>query len=610
MLKVVLVALALGATCGLNLSTVTPNNGPTMGGVVVTLSGANFEPGATVRFGRNPATNVTVVSSTSITATLPPGTAGSVDVVVTNFTFSGGVVTSSTTTTLAGGFTYVVSGVLTFHNDNLRTGQNLNETVLTPGNVKPAGFGRLYSYPLDGAAYTSPLYAANLNVPNQGVRNVVYVATEHDSVYAFDADGLSSGPLWHANFLNQAAGVTSVPAADTASDDISPEIGITGTPVIDPGLGTLYVVAKTKEIAGTTTAYVQRLHALDLATGEEKQGGPVVIEASVTGSGDGVQGGQVSFNPLRENQRPALLLLNGVVYVGFASHGDNGPYHGWVLGFDATTLKLVMTYNTTRNGSEGGIWQGGGGLAADHDGNIYFVTGNGTFDADMGGSDYGDSIVKISPSGAVLDYFTPHDQSSMEANDLDLGSAGPLLLPDQSGPYPQLLVTAGKTGTIYVVNRNNMGSYNPNSDSQIPQALENVIPSSGSGNFKTPVYFGGSVFFGAARDPIRALQLSDGFLSMGTQSAQVYNFPGATIAISADGSTNGILWAIERPSTTAPAVLHAYAATILGIELYNSNQSGSRDTLDYATKFTPPVVINGKVFVASASHLTVFGLLP
>ena len=295
-----------------------------------------------------------------------------------------------------------VAGVFTYHNDNLRTGQNLNETTLTWANVNQAQFGKKFSYPLDGIAYASPLYVANVSIPAQGVHNVVYVATEHDSVYAFDADGLTPTPLWKVSFINPPA-VTTVPAADTGECcDIAPEIGITGTPVIDQGPGTLYVVAKTKE----GTNYVQRLHALDITTGAEKFGGPKVIQASVPGNGDGNDGkGNVPFNALRENQRPALLLSNGVVYIGFASHGDNGPYHGWVLGYDATTLQQVMAYNNTPNGGEGGIWQSGGGLAADSAGNLYFVAGNGTFDANTGGVDYGESVEKISPSGAGIGLF-------------------------------------------------------------------------------------------------------------------------------------------------------------------------------------------------------------
>jgi len=505
-------------------------------------------------------------------------------------------------------------GLYTYHNDNQRTGQNLNEMVLTPANVTPLNFGRLFAYPLDGYAYAAPLYVANLGIPNQGFHNVVYVATEHDSVYAFDADGLNSAPLWHASFINPAAGVTSVPFADVLVDDISPEIGITGTPVIDPASGTLFVVAKTKEIVGNTTSYVQRLHALDITTGAEKLGGPVVIQASVPGSGYDAQGGQIAFNPLWENQRPALLLLNGVVYVGFGSHGDGNPFHGWVLGFDAATLRQVMAYNTTPNGCCGGIWHGGSGLAADSTGNIFFATGNGNFDAATGGSEYGDSIVKISPSGAVLDYFTPHDHQTMDDNDLDIGSGGPLLLPDQSGPYPHLLILAGKGGTIYVVNRDNMGHLNPgNSDNQIPQALVGILPggNASNGNYKTPVYFGGSVYFGAVSDPIRAFQLSGGSLSTTSLvSQESYGFPGAALTISANGNSNGVLWALEKRFGTNPGILHAYDATNPGIELYNSDQTGSRDTLDSTVKFAPPVVVNGKVFVGSESQLAVYGLLP
>jgi len=606
MLALALAALAFAVACPFlpSATSVTPNSGPTVGGTLVALAGSRFTAGATVSFGGIPATSVTVVSSTLITATTPPGTAGPADVLVTSLTSLG-----VDTTRVAGGFTYVTPGLYTHHNDNLRTGQNLNETVLTPANVAPASFGRLHSYPLDGLAYTAPLYVANLGIPNQGVHNVVYVATEHDSVYAFDADGLVQNPLWQVSFINP-PNVETVPAADSGVPDIGPEIGITGTPVIDPASGTLYVVAKTKEVVNNTTTYVQRLHALDLATGAEKLGGPVVIQASVAGSGDGTLNGQVSFDPLRENQRPALLLLNGVVFVAFASHGDQPPYHGWILGFDATTLQQVMVYNATPNGSAGGIWHSGGGLAADSAGNIYFITGNGTFDADSGGLDYGDSIVKVSPSGVVLDYFTPHDQGNLNAHDLDLGSGGPLLLPDQSGTMPHFLVTAGKNGTVYLVNRDNMGQYNPNTD-QVPQALA-ILPGGtfATGNFKAPVYFSGSVYFGAVSDPIRALQLSGAVLSATTVSAETYNFPGAAMAISANGNTHGILWAVERPDGSTPGILHAYDATNLGNELYNSNQSGSRDTLDVATKFTPPVVVNGRVFIASVSQLAVYGLLP
>ena len=287
-------------------------------------------------------------------------------------------------------------GTFTYHNDNLRTGQNNNETVLTTANVNQTQFGKLFSYSLDGIAFASPLYVASVSIPGNGFHNVVYVATEHDSVYAFDADGLSTTALWHVSFLG--SGVTTIPCGDTGEcGDIPVEVGITGTPVIDPTTGTLYVVVNTKE---NGTNYFQRLHALDITTGAEKFGGPVVISGSVPGTGDGSLGGMVSFNALQECQRPGLLLSNGVVYLGFGSHGDNRPCHGWVLGYNATTLQRTMIYNVTPNAFGGGVWQGGGGLATDATGNIYFTTSNGTFDANTGGVDYGDSVEKLSPNGA------------------------------------------------------------------------------------------------------------------------------------------------------------------------------------------------------------------
>ena len=530
-------------------------------------------------------------------------------------------VTLNNDTTVTANFTPPppsVAGVFTYHNDNLRTGQNLNETTLTWANVNQGQFGKKFSYQLDGIAYASPLYVAGVSIPGQGVHNVVYVATEHDSVYALDADGLNPfpNPLWQVSLIPQ--GETTVPAADTGECcDIAPEIGISGTPVIEPNTGTLYVVAKTK--VTSTAAYVQRVHALDIATGNEKFGGPVVIQASVPGTGDGNDGnGNIPFDPLIENQHAGLLLNNGVVYISFASHGDNGPYHGWVLGYDATNLQQVMAYNDTPNGSEGGIWQGTAGLAADSAGSIYFVTGNGTFDANTsGGADYGDSVEKISPNGSVLDYFTPHDQATLSAADLDLGSGDALLLPDQSGAHPHLLVTAGKGGTIYLIDRDNMGQFNPNNDNQIVQSLVGIFPNPNQfvtgGNFSAAVYFNGTVYFSPVGGTIQAFQLSNGLLSIAptSQSAANFAFPGGALAISANGSTNGILWAVERTGSGTAGVLHAYKATDLSSELYNSNQAaGSRDTLDIAAKFTIPLVANGKVYVASVSQLTVYGLLP
>jgi fibronectin type 3 domain-containing protein len=499
-------------------------------------------------------------------------------------------------------------GTFTFHNDNLRTGQNVNETVLTPLNVNQAQFGKLFSLPLDGLTYASPLYVAAVNISGKGVHNVVYVATEHDSVYAYDADTPGASPLWKVSFL--AAGVTTVPAGDTGECcDIPNEIGITGTPVIDQNTETLYVVAKTKEGTGN---YVQRLHALDIATGAEKFGGPVVLQASVPGTGDGTAGGNVPFSPLRENQRPGLALSNGIVSIGFAAHGDQHPWHGWVLGYNATTLKQVFAYNATPNAYGGGIWQSGGALAADAAGNLYFTTGNGTFNANT--KDYGDTVLKLDPGGAVVDYFTPHDQANLESNNFDLSSAGPVLLLDQqTGTHPHLLVSAAKTGTIYVIDRDNMGHFNTTGDSQIVQSVVNAFPHGGAeaGNYSAPVSFNNYVYFCAVDDVLRAFQFTNGVLSSAPSSTSFATYPnrGGVMAVSANGAANGILWAVQN-NDPSPGVLWAYDANNLNTELYNSSQAGTRDTLDVAAKFTIPLVANGKVFVVSNTQLTVYGLLP
>jgi hypothetical protein len=560
-------------------------------------------PGGTTATGRIGSTGLYV----------PPSSAGAHTVTATDQTQS--VSATVYISTYAGTFTRDV--------DNIRTGLNPAETVLAPANVNSSQFGKLYSYSIDGVSDASPLYLANVSIPGKGLRNVVYVATEHDSVFAFDADGMQTSPLWQVSFINPGQGITTVPSADTGECcDISPEIGVTGTPVIDRSTNTLYVVAKTKEVSGGTTTYVHRLHALDVATGAEKLGGPVVIQATVPGTGDGAVGGRVPFNSLRENQRAALLLNNGVVYIAFASHGDNPPYHGWVLGYSASTLQQVMVFNSTPNGEGGGIWQSGDGLAADANGNLFFVTGDGTFDANGGGRDYGDSILKISPAGAVLDYFTPHDQATMNANDLDLGSGGTILLPDQPGTHPHLALSAGKNGTIYVVDRDNMGHYLSGNDGQIVQAIVNSFPGGTfiTGNFKAPVYWNGYLYFSADADYIKAFRISNGLIGTtpASQSSFIVNYPGATLGMSSNGTTAAVLWVIERVDldpvggggTRGPGILHAFDATNLAIELYSSDQApNGRDGLDYAAKWAAPLVANGKVFVATNSRLTVFGLL-
>jgi hypothetical protein len=502
--------------------------------------------------------------------------------------------------------------VLTHHNDNMRTGQNTSESVLTPSSVNSTAFGKLLSLPTDGYVYAQPLYKSNVLIPGQGLRNVLFVATEHDSVYAFDADGVTTTPLWQVSFINPSAGITTVPSGDVVSPDIVPEIGITGTPVIDPQTGTLYVVAKTEE----NGIYFQRLHALDITTGAEKLGGPVVIKASVPGTGNGSSAGTLPFDPLIGNQRAALLLANGVVYIAFASHGDLGSYHGWVLAYGAATLQQVAVFNDTPNGSEGGIWQGGNGPAADSSGNVFVISGNGTFDANAGGVDFGDSFLKLNASGlTVMDFFTPFNQAFLSAGDVDLGSSGPLLLDQPGTAHPHLVLGAGKDGNAYLVDRDNMGHFNAVNNSQIVQTIT-VSPTVSPNEFYgAPAFWENNIYFLAELDVLKAFQLSGGLLSTTptSQASTVFGRRGASPAISANGSTNGIVWVLDNGAFLAsgPAVLHAYDATNVAVELWNSSQAAnSRDQAGPAVKFTVPTVANGKVYVGGQGQLTVYGLLP
>jgi hypothetical protein len=510
------------------------------------------------------------------------------------------------------------AGMFTYHNDNLRTGLNSSETVLTPTNVNSSTFGKLFSLPLDGTPYAAPLYVENLSIPSQGTHNVVYLATEHDSVYAYDADGRASTPLWKRSFIDPANGITTVPAGDTGECcDITPEIGITSTPVIDKSTNTLYVVAKTKEVSGGTTTYVQRLHALDLTTGAEKFGGPVVIQASVPGTGAGSVNGQVPFNALRENQRTGLLLLNGNVYFAFSSHGDNQPYHGWVFGYNASTLQRTLAFCATPNQEGAGIWMSGGGIASDASGQLFYITGDGEFDGNTGGPDWGDSYIKMTTAGVVSDYFTPMNQAQLNSANHDLGSGAPLLLPDQPGAHPHLMVSSGKDGSIYLVDRDNMGHYSATANNNV-QTLTNIFPNGAPepGNFTAPVYMNGYLFFGPLNDRVQAFQLTNGLLptTATLKSGVIFGDRGASMGASSNGTSNGILWALQRNGTSAPAVLYAYdpAGSSSGIlkELYDSSQAGSRDTMDVAVKFTPPTIANGRVYAPGLNSVTVYGLLP
>jgi hypothetical protein len=501
------------------------------------------------------------------------------------------------------------AGVFTYHNDNARTGQNLNETVLTTGNVNTTQFGKRFTYPVDDKIYAQPLYVPNVNIPSQGAHNVVYVATENDSVYAFDADGLQSAPLWQVSFLS--SGVTPVvEATDIGCTNMFGHVGITGTPVFNSATNAIYLVATTKEIAGSTTTFVQRLHALNVTTGEELTGTPVVIQASVDGSGDG--GATVTFNPLMENQRAGLLLLNGVIYIAWSSHCDILPYHGWMMGYDAASLLQVAVYNTTPNGDKGGIWQGGSAPAVDEFNNMYVETGDGLFDANSGGPDVGDTFLEMSTTSwpVVEDYFTPSDQTSLDDLNKDLGSCGPLVLPDQPGSTPHLVVGCDKLGRIFVLNRDNMGGYSSSGDIIFQEITGSLAPSSRS----VAAYWQNYVYFVSVSDFLKQFRLYNGMLSTTpvAQGLASFSYPGVTPSISANGSSNGIVWVLDSSNFASggPAVLNAYDATNTANLLYSSAQNSSRDSAGGSVKFTVPTVANGKVYVPTASELDVYGLLP
>jgi len=508
-------------------------------------------------------------------------------------------------------------GVYTYHNDVARDGVNTTEYALTTANVNGSTFGKLFSCQADAAIYTQPLWVSNFTIGG-AKHNIVVVATMHDTVYVFDADASPCVTFWHTQFIP--SGETFYTAADVSTNSIFPDIGILGTPVIDSTSNIIYLVTKTKNISDPGHAVHQRLHALNLADGTEIANSPVELDSSITVPGNCEGGSTIAFNVARENQRPGLALVNGVVYIAWASHGDVDPYHGWILGFNASTLSRVSAFNTSPNAAEGlgycraGIWMSGGAPAADAAGNLYVITGNGVFD---GISAFGDSFLKLSATSglALADWFTPMGQLSLDAFDQDLGAGGAGVLVDQaSGPHPHLIIGGGKSQTLYLLDRTNMGHFTSGGPDKVVQTL-----SVSEASFSTPAFWQNTLYFFGFNGPGLAFTFvpaTDTFNpSVASATTASFSFPGSSPSISSNGNANGIVWTIDSnlsgtgdngPASAGPAVLHAFDATNLGTELWNSSQVPA-DVAGNAVKFTVPTVANGKVYVGTRGNDTTLG---
>jgi len=475
------------------------------------------------------------------------------------------------------------AGYLTWKANNQRTGLQANETILTPANVNATQFGQKFANPIDGWAYAQPLYVPGVTIGG-AQHNTVFVATEHASVYAFDADA-AGPPLWKVSFLG--AGITTVQTSGNHDIPVQPEVGITSTPVIDGNTGTLYVLAQTVE----NGVFMNKLHALDITSGAERAGSPAVLS-------------DPAFQDKQEFERCALLLANGKVYVSFASYGDIAPYHGFIFAFDAATLAKSAVWNVTPSGDEGGIWMGAAGPAADANGNIFVAVGNGTWD---GATNFGQSVVKLDPSLHVLDFFAPFNANQLNVGDHDLGSGGVLLVPDQTGAFPHEAVVCGKNDPIFVINRDNMGKKNDADNNQIIQSVPGQLGGSGLQDadhcFTTAAFFQQTLYFIGNNDVIKAFSLdgTSGKLSSTPTSKGSFTFvfPGSQPVVSANGTANGIVWAVDNNPASS---LHAFDAADVSREIYRSPSIGQ------ASKWAVPTVINGKVYIPTKTRLVVFGL--
>lgn len=502
--------------------------------------------------------------------------------------------------------------------DNLRTGANVHETVLTPGNVNARQFGKITSLPVDGNVYAQPLYLSHVNVPGKGIHNLLFIATEHESVYAFDADSPAATPIWQVNLLGPNA--TPLAAADVQCPFISPELGITSTPVIDTQTGTLYVLTRAKRRKNflSDVEYVQQLHALAITTGKEKFGGPAEIHASVSGTGEGSVAGKLSFDPLRENPRAALLLADGAVYLTWASSCDVRPYYGWIMAYQPHTLRQLAVFNTAPDTGESGIWQSDTGPAADNVGNVYVSTGNGHFDAARArphngdGGDYGDSLLKLRLQGnrlTLLSYFTPYDQDALNSTDGDLGSGGPLLIPDKTGKQAIGVVFGGKAGVRYQADPNHL----PGFEGAHPSPMVDRIALA-NGIYGAPAYWDGNLYYFGSDDPLKAFTIKQGKVATApsSQSSNRSRFSGGTPTVSANGTQDGIVWTLETRAWNRggnAAILNAYDARNLAHQLYSSAENPQRDTPGTALRFTIPTVANGRVYVGTPKSVAVYGLL-
>ena len=491
--------------------------------------------------------------------------------------------------------------MLTYHNDNARTGQNLTEQTLTTTNVKTS-LGKLFELPVDGLVDAQPLIKTQVSIPGQGTHNVIYVATEHDSVYAFDAD-TAGAALWHVSML----GSGEAPSDDRGCGQVTPEIGITSTPVIDPSAGahgTIYVVAMSRNT--TSGAYFQRIHALDMTTGADEFSGPVAVTATFSPG--------PAFAPKQYKERTGLLLLNGQLITSWASHCDITPYNGWIMAYDQNTLAQTSVIDVTPNGSEGAFWQAGGGIAADNSGNIYLLDGNGTWDTTVNANgfptrnDFGNGFLKLSTSSGlqVTDFFEPFNTVNESNGDTDLGSGGAMVLPDMtdaSNVTRHLAVGAGKDGNIYLVDRDHMGKWNSANNNNAYQVIAGAL---NNGEWAIPAYFNGTVYYGGVNEKLQAFTFSMARLTAMPSSSSVesYGYPGTSPSISANGTSNAIVWAIENGSSGG--VLHAYDASNLGTELYKSSAVPADSFTD--NKFVTPTIANGKVYIGTANSVAVFGL--